>query len=127
MGLENDGPGLFAEVREARAEYSLPADAPLAARMRPRMLDEFVGQESVVGPGTLLRRAIEEDRLTSAIFWGPPGCGKSTLAAVIAQTTHAAFENFSAVTSGVADVRKVIDRARERRSKLKQKTILVGE
>src|SRR5881398_901658 len=81
------------------AEVPDLATMPLAARMRPRALDEFVGQESVVGLGTLLRRAIEEDRLTSAIFWGPPGCGKSTLAAVIAQTTHAAFENFSAVTS----------------------------
>ncbi len=99
-------------------------DAPLAARMRPRTLDEFVGQESVVGPGTLLRRAIEADRLTSVIFWGPPGSGKSTLAAIIARTTRAAFENFSAVTSGVADLRKVIDRARERRRKLGQKTIL---
>src|ERR1051325_1116880 len=97
---------------------------PLAARMRPRTLDEFVGQEALVGPGTLLRKAIEDDRLSSAIFWGPPGCGKSTLAAVIAQTTKAAFENFSAVTSGVPEIRKVIERARERRDKLGQKTIL---
>src|ERR1051325_4786978 len=80
--------------------------------------------DAVVGPGTLLRKAIEEDRLTSAIFWGPPGSGKSTLAHIIARRTHAAFENFSAVTSGVADLRKVIERARERRIKLKQKTIL---
>jgi putative ATPase len=102
----------------------VPPDAPLAARMRPRTLDEYAGQASVVGPGTLLRRAIENDRLTSAIFWGPPGSGKSTLASIIAHTTHAGFENYSAVTSGVADIRKVIDRARERRQKRTQKTIL---
>src|SRR5690348_8355326 len=78
------------------------AGAPLAARMRPRTLEEFAGQEGVVGPGTLLRRAIEQDRLTSVIFWGPPGSGKSTLAQIIARTTKAKFENYSAVTSGVA-------------------------
>ncbi len=101
-----------------------PSDAPLAARMRPRTIDEYAGQSAVVGPGTLLRRAIENDRLTSAIFWGPPGSGKSTLANIIAHTTHAAFENYSAVTSGVADVRKVIERARERRKKIGRRTIL---
>lgn len=100
------------------------ADAPLAARMRPRTLDEFAGQEGVVGPGTLLRRAIEQDRLTSVIFWGPPGSGKSTLAQIIARTTKAKFENYSAVTSGVADIRKVIEQAKERKRKLTQKTIL---
>ena len=98
--------------------------APLAARMRPRTLDEFTGQEHVVGPGTLLRRAIEEDRLTSVLFWGPPGSGKSTLAQIIARSTSAKFENYSAVTSGVADIRKVIESARERKRKLGQKTIL---
>src|SRR5438105_3017373 len=71
------------------------ADAPLAARMRPRALEEYSGQTSVVGPGTLLRRAIETDRLSSAIFWGPPGSGKSTLASIIAHTTQAAFESYS--------------------------------
>jgi putative ATPase len=98
--------------------------APLAARMRPRSLDEFAGQEGIVGPGTLLRRAIENDRLTSVIFWGPPGSGKSTLAQIIARTTRAKFENYSAVTSGVADIRKVIEQAKERKRKLGQKTIL---
>ncbi|HLK54968.1 MAG TPA: replication-associated recombination protein A [Chthonomonadaceae bacterium] len=92
--------------------------------MRPRTLDEFSGQEGVVGPGTLLRRAIEQDRLTSVIFWGPPGSGKSTLAQIIARTTKAKFENYSAVTSGVADIRKVIEQAKERKKKLGQKTIL---
>ena len=125
-GHENTGAGLFED--EAETFAGLPADAgtdaPLAARMRPRTLDEFAGQESVVGPGTLLRRAIEQDRLTSVLFWGPPGSGKSTLAQIIARTTKAKFENYSAVTSGVADIRKVIEQAKERRKKLAQKTIL---
>jgi putative ATPase len=90
-------------------------DQPLAARMRPRTLDEFVGQKHIVGPGTLLRRSIEQDRLSSAIFWGPPGCGKSTLAMLIARHTQAHFETFSAVLSGVAEVRKAIQAARVRR------------
>ncbi len=116
---------LFAPEETAAPTTAAPdADAPLAARMRPRTLDEFVGQESVVGPGTLLRRAIERDQLTSVLFWGPPGSGKSTLAQIIARTTRAAFENYSAVTSGVADIRKVIEQARERKRKLGQKTIL---
>ena len=80
-------------------------NAPLADRMRPRTLDEFLGQRQIVGPGRLLRRAIEADRLTSCIFYGPPGTGKTTLASIIARTTNAAFEKMNAVTSGVADVR----------------------
>jgi putative ATPase len=92
--------------------------------MRPRTLDEFLGQEHILGPGNLLRRAIERDELTSAIFWGPPGCGKSTLAGIIANTSKAAFENFSAVISGIADVRKAVERAAERRKAYGQKTIL---
>ena len=78
--------------------------APLADRMRPRTLDEFIGQDQIVGPGKLLRRAIEADRLTSSIFWGPPGCGKTTLASTIAETTRAAFVMLNAVTCCVADV-----------------------
>ena len=97
---------------------------PLAARMRPRTLDEFLGQEHILGPGNLLRRAIERDELTSAIFWGPPGCGKSTLAGIIANTSEAVFENFSAVISGIADVRKAVERASERRKAYGEKTIL---
>jgi len=97
---------------------------PLAARMRPRTLEEFVGQEHIVGPGSLLRRAIERDELSSAIFWGPAGCGKSTLAFIIAETTSAHFETFSAVTSGVADVRRAIKGATERRRIRGQRTIL---
>ncbi|MGC8862567.1 MAG: replication-associated recombination protein A [Armatimonadota bacterium] len=97
---------------------------PLAARMRPRTLDEFLGQEHIIGPGTLLRAAIENDELTSVIFWGPPGSGKSTLASIIARRTRARFENFSAVTSGVPEMRKAIQRAREIRKASGRKTIL---
>src|SRR5438552_16006387 len=89
---------------------------PLAARMRPRELDEFVDQAAILGPGKLLRRMIERDELRSAIFFGPPGSGKSTLAALIARRTQAYFATFSAVTSGVADVRKAIEAARKRRT-----------
>lgn len=92
--------------------------------MRPRVLDDFVGQQQIVGEGTLLRAAIENDDLTSMIFWGPPGCGKSTLAAVIAERTSCNFENFSAVTSGVPEMRKVIQRSKDIRLADGRKTIL---
>ena len=95
-------------------EQNVSRAAPLADRMRPRTLDEFFGQAHIVGPGKLLRRAIETDRLTSSIFFGPPGSGKTTLAYVIANTTGAAFEKLNAVTSGVKDVRVIIERAEER-------------
>ncbi|MCI6375545.1 MAG: replication-associated recombination protein A [Clostridiales bacterium] len=98
---------------------------PLADRMRPRTLDEFIGQGHIVGPGRLLRRAIEADRMTSSIFYGPPGCGKTTLASIIAGTTHSAFVQLNAVTSGVADVRKVIKEAQDRRSLYGQGTYLL--
>src|SRR5216683_5625284 len=88
--------------------------APLAARMRPRELEEFVGQAAILGPGKILRRMIERDELRSAIFFGPPGSGKSTLAALVARRTRAHFQTFSAVTAGVADVRKAIEAARAR-------------
>ena len=87
--------------------FTAAESAPLADRMRPRTLAEFIGQEHLVGPGRLLRRAIEADRLTSSIFFGPPGCGKTTLASIIAGATKAAFVQLNAVTSGVADVREV--------------------
>jgi len=95
-------------------EQNVSRAAPLADRMRPRTLDEFYGQAHIVGPGKLLRRAIETDRLTSSIFFGPPGSGKTTLAYVIANSTGAAFEKLNAVTSGVKDVRVIIERAEER-------------
>ena len=86
-------------------------NAPLAERMRPRTLDEFVGQQHIVGKGRLLRRAILTDTLQSSIFWGPPGCGKTTLASIIANTTDSAFVKLNAVTSGVKELRDVLDKA----------------
>lgn len=97
---------------------------PLAARMRPVTLEEFVGQEQILGPDKLLRRAIEADELTSVIFYGPPGVGKSTLATVIAGATSAHFESFSAVTAGVPELRKVIEAAAQRRKLYGKKTVL---
>lgn len=92
----------------------LRGQAPLAARLRPRNLDEVVGQQHLVASGAPLRKLIEADRLSSVILWGPPGTGKTTLAEVVALTTNRAFERLSAVTSGVKDVREAIDRATER-------------
>ena len=109
---------------EPEEDGAQTVSAPLAARMRPATLDEFAGQEQVIGPGTMLRQAIESDRLMSVVFWGPPGCGKSTLANIIARHTNAAFESYSAVTSGVADIRKVIERATARRRAHGRRTIL---
>lgn len=100
-------------------------EAPLADRMRPRTLEEFIGQGHLVGQGRLLRRAIEADRLTSSIFFGPPGCGKTTLASIIARATKASFVQMNAVTSGVADVREVLKQAQERRSLYGQATYLL--
>ncbi len=92
--------------------------------MRPRTLDELVGQEHVVGPGTLLRKAIEADRLSSVVLWGPPGSGKTTLARIIATTTRAAFTNVSAVSSGVADLRKAVAEAQDRLGMNGERTVL---
>ena len=97
---------------------------PLADRMRPRVLDDIVGQDHIVGPGRLLRRAIQADRLSSLIFYGPPGTGKTSLARVIANTTKAWFESLNAVLSGIKDLREAIDRASERRRLYGQRTIL---
>ena len=90
-------------------------DQPLASRMRPRSLDEFIGQEHIVGPGRLLRRAIQRDQLTSIILSGPPGTGKTTLARIIANTTKSYFIALNAVLSGVGELREAIDRSEERR------------
>ncbi len=98
--------------------------APLASRMRPRSFDEFVGQEHIVGRGRVLRRSIEADTLPSIVLWGPPGTGKTTLARIVARTTRSHFAPMSAVTAGVADLRRVIDEARKRRSFSRQRTIL---
>jgi putative ATPase len=112
---------LFDQAMQQR----MTQEAPLAARMRPRTLDEFVGQEHIIGPGKLLRRAIEADRLFSSIlFFGPPGTGKTTLARLIAQHSQAHFEAISAVLAGVADLRRVIAEATERRKMYHRRTIL---
>ncbi len=103
----------------------LREEAPLAARMRPQTLDDILGQNHILGPGSLLRRAIQADRLfSSIILYGPPGTGKTTLARVIANTTKAHFESLSAVLAGVADLRRVIEQATERRRLYRQRTIL---
>src|SRR5436190_9913483 len=115
---------VLVEEQEEVDFVSANASAPLAARMRPRTLDEFVGQEHILGPGKLLRRAIEADRLPSVIFSGPPGTGKTTLAHVIADITHAQFERLSGVESNVAEMRKVIAPAANRLRTSGQKTIL---
>src|SRR5919205_4083377 len=100
-------------------------EAPLAARMRPRTLDEYIGQEHIVGEGKLLRRAIEADRLfSSIILWGPPGTGKTTLAQVIANTTKSHFVTISAILAGKADLRVIIEEALERRRLHNIRTIL---
>jgi putative ATPase len=102
----------------------LARQAPLAARLRPRTLDEMVGQEHLLGPGRPLRRLIEADRLTSVILWGPPGTGKTTLARLIAGVTSKSFETLSAVNAGVKDVRDVVARARARLGEQGTRTIL---
>src|ERR1700730_1964640 len=114
---------LFSEEENANAASANSA-APLAARMRPRTLEEFVGQEHILGPGKLLRRAIEADRLPSVILSGPPGTGKTTLAYVIADMTHAKFVRLSGVESNVAEMRRVIAGATNRTRTSGQKTIL---
>jgi putative ATPase len=112
------------DLFSAAAEQHLRQQSPLAARLRPRTIDEVVGQDHLVGPGKPLRKLVEQDRLTSAIFWGPPGTGKTTLALAIAGTTKRAFEQMSAVSAGVKDVREIIERARQRLGEHGRGTIL---
>ena len=99
-------------------------EAPLAARMRPDSLDELVGQEHLVGEGRVLRKVIESDQIPSMILWGPPGSGKTTLAHIIARMTSSHFSPVSAVSSGVADLRRVVSEAKERRGFHRRRTIL---
>lgn len=112
--FENKSNDQFVETKEV----------PLAERMRPHHLDEFIGQQHLVGSGKLLRQAIEQDRLISMIFWGPPGVGKTTLARIIAEETSSDYHAISAVTSGVGDVRKIIEKANFNRNQLAKRTIL---
>jgi putative ATPase len=106
-------------------QEAMQREAPLAARMRPRSLDEFVGQEDIIGKGRLLRQAVETDKLISSIIlWGPPGSGKTTLARLIASHSKSYFHTLSAVMAGKSDLREVIEAARERRRMHQQRTIL---
>ena len=98
------------DAREAKERPPLRS-MPLAARMRPRTLDEYAGQQHILAPGRLLRRAVEADRFTSLIFYGPPGVGKTSLAQLIAQGTKSRFVNLSGVESNVADIRKAVEAA----------------
>ncbi|MDQ3441177.1 MAG: replication-associated recombination protein A [Planctomycetota bacterium] len=111
---------LFRDVRKK----NMARVAPLAARMRPRTLDEFVGQEHFLGPGKLLRRMLEADRLTSVIFYGPPGTGKTTLAQLIATNTKSHFEQVNAASVGVKEVRKILDDAKERLANTGERSVL---
>jgi len=113
------------ELFEYRRKLQMESEQPLAARMRPRTLDEFVGQEHIVGSGALLRRAIEGDRVSSMVLWGPPGTGKTTLAMIIAQRTHSHFASISAVMAGVSDIRQLVQEAKDRAGMYGQRTILL--
>lgn len=119
----SDAPSLFDEP-ETTPRLAVDRNAPLAERMRPRTIDEFTGQEQIVAPGKLLRRLIEEDKLTSLIFWGPPGTGKTTLARIIAHHTKSNFVPFSAVTSGIKEIKQVMADAAALRTKANRKTVL---
>ena len=112
------------EEQAGNQPEKLDQHAPLAARMRPTTFDEFVGQPHLIGPGAPLRRAVENDRLGSILLWGPPGVGKTTLAEIIANLTHARFARVSATSAGVADLRKVVEEARRLRKATGQRTIL---
>ena len=109
---------------EHQAQSRLSKEAPLAARMRPRSFDELVGQQHIVGPGRVLRKSIEADRLPSIVLWGPPGSGKTTLAFLIASITSSHFSPVSAVGSGVAELREIVQQARDRLGMNGQRTIL---
>ena len=110
-------------MEEQLSLFDRPDSQPLAARLRPGTLEEFVGQKHLLGEGKILRRLIEEDHISSMIFWGPPGVGKTTLARIIAGRTKAAFINFSAVTSGIREIRSVMEKA-EQNQRYGERTIV---
>ena len=112
------------DLFEQHRQQLLETEAPLAARLRPRTLDDFVGQDEIVGPGRLLRRAIQADQLSSLIFYGPPGTGKTTLAQIIANTTRAYFLAINAVLAGIKDIRAAVEKAQDLRGQYGQRTIL---
>ena len=114
---------LFSPFNDPALQDTPAALQPLAERMRPRTLDEFIGQEKLLGPGKPLRLQIESDNLSSMLFWGPPGCGKTTLARVIARITSSEFISFSAVLSGIKEIKEVMAQA-ERKSRASQRTIV---
>ena len=116
-GMADD---LFANAAQER----MRKEAPLARRVAPRTIDELLGQDHILGPGKMLRRAIEADRVTSLLLYGPPGCGKTALARIIAMRTRSAFAPLNAVTSGVKDLRDLIEQAKQRRIHEQRKTIL---
>ena len=117
-------PFMAEDLFENAAAERMRREAPLPRRVAPRTLDELVGQEAILGPGKILRRAIEADRITSLIVFGPPGCGKTALARIIAMRTKSAFENVNAVTSNVKELRAIIERAKQRRIHESRRTIL---
>ena len=116
---------VYMDLFDKRAQEQMSKEAPLAARMRPKNLEEFVGQEQIVGKGRAFRLAIESGSLPSIIFWGPPGSGKTTLAFIIAGMTSSFFAPISAVSAGVADLRRIVEEAKERRRMQGQRTILL--
>lgn len=112
------------DLFEHQAQKAAQSSIPLAERMRPKCLDEFIGQNNIVGRGALIRNAIEKDRIFSMILWGPPGCGKTTLAGIIAQETRSHFVQLSAVLSGVKEIRTVIEDAKNQQRLYRKRTIL---
>lgn len=111
---------------EQKSLFEDDTNQPLASRLRPRNLDEFVGQKHLIGEGKVLRKLIESDKISSIIFWGNPGIGKTTLAQIIANKTNSEFINFSAVTSGIKEIKAVMAHAENNR-KLGQKTIVYAD
>ena len=129
MSSAKDASSLFPELNEGSKRQVKPfsydlASAPLAERMRPQTIEEFIGQDHLLSAGKMLRRLIEEDRLTSLVLWGPPGTGKTTLARIIANRTASEFVPFSAVTSGIKEIRQVMNDAASMRSALGRRTVL---